>query len=61
MASAYQALLRRDAEPGGIAYWSGQLDAGTSRGDVLGGILLGATFLAASIAWLEWSEARVER
>lgn len=29
--------------------------------DVLGGILLGATFLAASIAWLEWSEARVER
>ena len=29
--------------------------------DVLGGILLGATFLAAAIAWLEWSEARGER
>jgi len=28
--------------------------------DVLGGILLGATFLAAAIAWLEWSEARAE-
>lgn len=28
--------------------------------DVLGGTLLGATFLAAAIAWLEWSEARAE-
>jgi undecaprenyl-diphosphatase len=26
--------------------------------DVIGGLLLGATFLAASISWLEWSEAR---
>ena len=26
--------------------------------DVIGGLLLGATFLAASITWLEWSEAR---
>jgi membrane-associated phospholipid phosphatase len=26
--------------------------------DVIGGVLLGATFLAASISWLEWSEAR---
>jgi undecaprenyl-diphosphatase len=28
--------------------------------DVIGGVLLGATFLAASITWLEWSEARSE-
>jgi membrane-associated phospholipid phosphatase len=28
--------------------------------DVIGGLLLGATFLAASISWLEWSEARTE-
>jgi undecaprenyl-diphosphatase len=28
--------------------------------DVLGGILLGAIFLSAAIAWLEWSEARAE-
>jgi len=26
--------------------------------DVIGGLLLGATFLAASISWLKWSEAR---
>jgi len=26
--------------------------------DVIGGLLLGATFLAASISWLEWSEAK---
>lgn len=26
--------------------------------DVVGGLLLGTTFLAASISWLEWSEAR---
>ena len=26
--------------------------------DVIGGLLLGATFLAAAISWLEWSEAR---
>ncbi|MDQ6918907.1 MAG: phosphatase PAP2 family protein [Candidatus Dormibacteraeota bacterium] len=26
--------------------------------DVIGGFLLGATFLAAAISWLEWSEAR---
>jgi undecaprenyl-diphosphatase len=27
--------------------------------DVIGGLLLGAVFLAASISWLEWSEARL--
>ena len=26
--------------------------------DVIGGLLLGATFLAASVTWLEWSEAK---
>jgi membrane-associated phospholipid phosphatase len=26
--------------------------------DVIGGLLLGATFLAAAISWIEWSEAR---
>jgi len=38
VASLYQGLLGRPADPGGVAYWAGQLNAGASRTQVAQGI-----------------------
>src|SRR4051794_1921226 len=39
VAVAYEGLLGRDADAGGLAYWAGKLDAGSGRAEVVGGIL----------------------
>src|SRR5262249_31580786 len=38
VAQAYRDLLHREAEPAGLAFWSGLIDRGISRADVVLGI-----------------------
>src|SRR5690348_4490892 len=44
VATLYQTLLGRTAEPGGLAYWSNQLAQGSTWQQVAGGIVTSAEY-----------------
>lgn len=46
----YRNILRREADPSGLTFWSAQLNAGSSRGAVLLGLTQSAEFQQASSA-----------
>ncbi|WP_417208742.1 DUF4214 domain-containing protein [Antarctobacter sp.] len=55
----YQNTLDRGADPGGLAHWTGKLDAGASRADVLLGFSESAELKARSASdMMEWVEGQ---